>query len=177
MSSENLWKPLVFDIFRWLNRNRTLAWNGLTVDLKVLTSRIEKQSSFQRLQRPDSSVQIPAARFQRPESSAQGSASRIQRSESSVQLPAFRVQRPECRAQRPECRVQRPESSNQLLRPEPRDSGMPWKHSWYTFSGLSWNKKILKIDFQNFVYCERLSYWICFHAWLILLLSMTSAKI
>ena len=68
MSSENLWKPLVFDIFRWLNRNRTLAWNGLTVDLKVLTSRIQKQSSFQRLQRPES-------RFQRPGSSVQSPAS------------------------------------------------------------------------------------------------------
>ena len=42
---------------------------------------------------------------------------------------------------------------------------------------LSWKMKILKIDFQNFLYRERLFYWICFYAWLILLLSMTSAKI
>ena len=66
MSSENLWKPLVFDIFRWLNRNRTLAWNGLTVNLKVLTSRIQKQSSFQHLQRPESRFQSPGSRVQRP---------------------------------------------------------------------------------------------------------------
>ena len=79
MSSENLWKPLVFDIFRWLNRNRTLAWNGLTVDLKVLTSRIQKQSSFQRLQRPES-------RFQRPGSSVQSPASN-----SCVQSPGIPV--------------------------------------------------------------------------------------
>ena len=72
MSSENLWKPLVFDIFSWLNRNGTLAWNGLTVDPKVLTSRIQKQSSFQRLQRPVSIVQ-------RPESSVQSPESRVQR--------------------------------------------------------------------------------------------------
>ena len=45
------------------------------------------------------------------------------------------------------------------------------------FWSLSWNKKILKTDFQNFLYRERLSYWICFHVWLSLFLSMTSAKI
>ena len=50
------------------------------------------------------------------------------------------------------------------------------KCPWYTFWSISWNIKILKIEFQNFLYRERLSYWICFHA-LIILLSMTSAKI
>ena len=51
------------------------------------------------------------------------------------------------------------------------------EYPWYTFWDNSWNIKILKIDFQNFLYRERLSYWICFHAWLIILLSMTSSKI
>ena len=35
------------------------------------------------------------------------------------------------------------------------------KYSWYTFWSTSWNTKI---DFQNFLYRERLSYWICFYA-------------
>ena len=108
MSSENLWKPLVFDIFRWLNRNRTLAWNGLTVDLKVLTSRIQKQSSFQRLQRPES-------RFQRPDPSVQIPASRVQRPDSRVQRPESSIQSPASRVQRPESSVQSPASSLQSL--------------------------------------------------------------
>ena len=108
MSSENLWKTLVFDIFWWLNRNRTLAWNGLTLDLQVLMFIIQKQSSFQRLrrpesrfQRPDPSVQIPASRVQRPASSVQSPASRVQSLASRVQHPASRVQRPESRVQHP----------------------------------------------------------------------------
>ena len=48
------------------------------------------------------------------------------------------------------------------------------KCSWYPFWSLTWNMKILKIDFQNFLYHERLFYWICFYAWLLLLLSMMS---
>ena len=55
-----------------------------------------KSETGSSVQGPDSSVQNPASRFQRPESSVQGPASRIQ------------------------C----PESSVQLLRPEPRNSGM-----------------------------------------------------
>ena len=43
MSSENLWKPLVFDIFSWLNGNRT-----------------------SRIQSPASRIQRPASRVQRP---------------------------------------------------------------------------------------------------------------
>ena len=66
MSSENLWKPLVFDIFRWLNRNRTLVWYELTLNLNVLTSRIQQPmpgvhswaSSIFSVQRPESSVQL-----------------------------------------------------------------------------------------------------------------------
>ena len=42
------------------------------------------------------------------------------------------------------------------------------------FWSLTWNMKILKIDFQNFLYHERLFYWICFYAWLLFLLSMMS---
>ena len=117
MSSENLWKTLVFDIFWWLNRNRILAWNGLTVDLQVLMFIIQKQSSFQRLrrpesrfQRPDPSVQIPASRVQRPESRVQRPASRVQHPGSSVQSPASRVQSLASRVQHPASRVQRPES-------------------------------------------------------------------
>ena len=51
------------------------------------------------------------------------------------------------------------------------------KCSWYTFCSLSWNIKILKIDFQNFLVRKRLFHWICDHTWLILLLTITSAKI
>ena len=47
----------------------------------------------------------------------------------------------------------------------------------YTFCSLLWNLKTLKIDFQNFLVREKVFYRICFHAWLILLLSITSAKI
>ena len=92
MSSENLWKPLVFDIFRWLNRNRILAWNELTVDLKVLTSRI--QQPVPRVHSLASSVQRPASRVQRLESSVQSPASRVQKPASRVQSPASRVQCP-----------------------------------------------------------------------------------
>ena len=52
-------------------------------------------------------------------SRVQSPASRVQRLESSVQSPASRVQSPASR-------VQRPESSVQLLRPESRNSGMPF---------------------------------------------------
>ena len=51
------------------------------------------------------------------------------------------------------------------------------KCPWYTFWDISWNIKILKIDFQNFLYHERLYYWICFRDWLTLLLSMASTKV
>ena len=34
-----------------------------------------------------------------------------------------------------------------------------------------------QIDLQNFLYRVRLFYWICFHTWLILLLSMTSENL
>ena len=52
--------------------------------------------------------------------------SRVQRPEFSVQSPESRFQRPESRAHSPESRVQRPDSSVQLLRPESRNSGMPF---------------------------------------------------
>ena len=47
----------------------------------------------------------------------------------------------------------------------------------YTFWSISSNIKTLKIDCQNFLYRERLFCWTFFHAWLILLLPMTSAKL
>ena len=126
MSSENLWKPLAFDVFRWLNRNRTLAWNGLTVDLKVLTSRIQQPmprvhslaSSVFSVQRPTSRVQPPDSRVQHPESS-------VQSPESRVQSPESRVQRPESSVQSPASRVERPQSSVELSHSETKNSGMP----------------------------------------------------
>ena len=53
--------------------------------------------------------------------------STVLRSASRVQRPGFRVQRPGSNVQSPTSRVQRPESSVQLLRPEFRNSSMPFK--------------------------------------------------
>ena len=48
------------------------------------------------------------------------------------------------------------------------------KCSWYPFWSLTWDMKILKINFQKRFYHKRLFYWICFYDWLIFLLSMIS---
>ena len=90
--------------------------------------------------------------------SVQWSASRVQRPESSVQSPASRVQRSESR-------VQRPESSVQLLRPEPRNSGMPSCQRALNFD--QW--KIFSEDYKSM----RVRFWLGYkftenfcHSWL-----------
>ena len=69
------------------------------------------QSPASRVQRPESSIQRPVSIVQHPESSVQSSASRVQHTESSAQSPVSSFQGPD---------------SSRLLRPEFRNSGMPY---------------------------------------------------
>ena len=59
----------------------------------------------------------------------------------SVQWSASRVQRPASSVQSPASRAQRPEFSIQVLRPEPRNSDMPWHEIFF-----SWTFDLLLID-------------------------------
>ena len=120
-------------------------------------SRVQSPGSSD--QSPVSRVQGPTSRVQRLESSVQGPASRVQRPESTVQSPASRVQRPESSVQSAASRVQRPESSVQLLRPESRNSGMPF----FSLSFICFQQKeLIKVQiWWNFTWAVEICLKFC----------------
>ena len=101
-------------------RTERIFNNLIKQDQKLAANFVLKQSKIV------SSAQSPTSSVKSPESITLSPAFSVQSSVSIVQLPEFSVQGSESNVQSPTSRVQRPESSVQLLRPESRNSGMPF---------------------------------------------------
>ena len=150
MSLGNVWKPLGFDIFRWLETEHWPemdqkpymnfhTWNNqrftsmeysrmkLLIYLHCFQNFGQLKILTPTVYHPECSAQWPQSSFQRPVSRAhcpQSSFQHPQRPKFSVMSPLSRVQDRKTSVQNPESSIERPEFSVQHLRPEPRNSAI-----------------------------------------------------
>ena len=123
------WNEYTVDKFSYLK------WPKIFINVELKDEVIDTNPLFPKLWTVlNFKVLTSTSSVQRSESNVQSAGSRVQCRESSVQSPASRVQVPVSR-------MQRPESSVQLLRPESRNSGIPFRWNKYYCFVLTIYKK------------------------------------